>query len=511
MRDLVIPVLLFTTVTLGVACDDHDHGGIPECEAIVEACHPLDHGTGKAHECHEAAEAADATAASCQAISAECLAACGAGAAQTLYVAHEGQLVSYDLESGEEKPGTLTDVTGPTDLQALDDGHLVVNLTGRNEVLVVDGATMLEVARLPSSASTGTRPVHGYLSPVIGGTQYWMALNDGAGQEAENSARFFALSPASPWIAAAGEVPLGIGHHKAAFSKTKARVVISSIGDCDDVLSVYDFSDVGDIKAVARLTAAQAGWDGSDFAHTCDPTYMTGVPPAPHGCATSPQSGKAYCNLTGSGQVVVVDVDAEPPTFTLLETGGSGAGYTKADPRGRYVYTLGKTPREGGTGATCQIGQLAVVDSTTDTVVKTLPLLYEGPDCTRALTGTDEATAGPGHMQVAGTTLFVTPAGGHGVADARVRMELVVDVTDPANPVQLASIPIGTGTGHVGDTLSGDHKWLLTANNVDGTVTVIDTATRAVARTIVTKATPKTIATWGAAVGPSHQTGPVGE
>jgi hypothetical protein len=57
---------------------------------------------------------------------------------QTLFVAHEGSLVSYDIETGEERPGAVQGVSNPTDLQALDDGTLLVNLTDQNHVLEVD-------------------------------------------------------------------------------------------------------------------------------------------------------------------------------------------------------------------------------------------------------------------------------------------------------------------------------------------------------------------------------------
>ena len=76
--------------------------------------------------------------------------------AHTLYVANTGSLVSYDLATGQEKPGQVTDVNGPTDLQVLDDGRLVVNLSDNNEVLFVDGTTMLEITRVASTLSTGS-------------------------------------------------------------------------------------------------------------------------------------------------------------------------------------------------------------------------------------------------------------------------------------------------------------------------------------------------------------------
>lgn len=48
----------------------------PSCAAIVEACHPLDKGSGPIHECHEAAEAEGVTEATCAAKKAECLNTC---------------------------------------------------------------------------------------------------------------------------------------------------------------------------------------------------------------------------------------------------------------------------------------------------------------------------------------------------------------------------------------------------------------------------------------------------
>ena len=143
-----------------------------------------------------------------------------------------------------------------------------------------------------------------------------------------------------------GEVALAFGHHKAAFSVSRPRVVIADIADCENVLSVYDYTDLTSIKPVATLSPQAAGWDGSSFPKTCDASYKMGVPPAPHGCTTSALSKKAYCNLTGSGDIVVADIDAEVPTFKLLKTSGAGGGYTKAGKDGRYIFTLQSDPRE---------------------------------------------------------------------------------------------------------------------------------------------------------------------
>jgi YVTN family beta-propeller protein len=439
----------------------------------------------------------------------------GPAQAQTLYVAHEGVLVSYDIGTGQERPGTVTNVAGPTDMQALDDGTVLVDLTGRGEILVLNGRTMLERGRIKSQAM-GARPVHSYITPARAGKSYWMALDDGTdGMPATNAAVFIDLAPGSAnYLKYAGEVGLGVGHHKATFSATTERVVISNISDCDNVLSVYDYANPAQIKMLATLTAKSAGWDGSSFPRTCDPTYKMGVPPAPHGCATSKVSNKGYCNLTGSGELVAIDIDATPPTFKLIPTHGSGGGYTKAHPDGRYVYSLEGDPREGNRdapGAACQIGQLVVLDAMTDTIAKEVPILYKGAGCTSSIVGQPQETDEPAHMLVSHDkkTLYVTLAGGFEVAEARVDQQAVFDISDPANPVQKASIQVGTSSGYHGDTLSGDGKWLFIANNLDGTVTQIDTATNTVAVTIKVQDRPLTIATWGSVEGPSHQTGPL--
>ena len=438
----------------------------------------------------------------------------GGASAQILFVASEGFLTSYDVETGLERPGTIPNVTGPVDMQAFSDGHVMLNLTGRHEVLILDGRTMLEKARIPSSRSGGLRPVHSYISPVLAGRQVWLTLNDGLGEQATNSALFIDCKAGSgTHHQVLGEVSLGVGHHKAAFSVTRPRVVITNIADCSNVLSVYDYTDVASIKTVGTLTAAAAGWDGSSFGRTCDPSYKTGVPPAPHGCATSTLSKKAYCNLTGSGDIVVADLDAEVPTFKSIKTGGGGGGYTKASHDGRYIFTLQSGPREGDEnkpGAPCQVGQLAVIDASSDALVKEVPLLYKGAGCTESIVTTAAKTNEPGHLALSadGKSLFVAIGGGFMVAEARSTQHLLLDVSDPANPVLKPGIEIGQGTGHRADAISGDGKYLFVTNNVEGSVSQIDVATAKVVRTLKTRETPLTLATWGAKEGPSAQTGP---
>lgn len=71
-------VLSFGPAAL-LACGDDDDDSIPAvCEEIAEACHEVDDGEGRPHECHETAEEGDATW--CDENSADCIATCEAAA-----------------------------------------------------------------------------------------------------------------------------------------------------------------------------------------------------------------------------------------------------------------------------------------------------------------------------------------------------------------------------------------------------------------------------------------------
>jgi YVTN family beta-propeller protein len=415
---------------------------------------------------------------------------------QALFVATaDGQLSSFDAASGATRAGTVTQVLGPVDMQALPGGYVGVNLSTGNQVLFVDARTMLEVARIPSSRTGGVKPVHAYLSPVRQEKQYWLAFNDGDGTAASNSALFIDVAEGSARrFQAAGEVGLGIGHHKAAFSTTQERVVISNISDCDEVFQVFDYADPAGIQELKAWSAADLGFD-------CAATK-----PVPHGCASSQVSGKAYCNFTGTGEIAAIDLDANPPAIAKLTPplGGSGSGATAAHPGGRYVYTAHATPREGQGGVDGQIGSISVVDGQDDGVTD-LPLRYDGAGGTAALAGTDASEVGISHLTFSadGALLFVIPGSGS-AAEQRARRVLVLDTRDPAHPRQLPSITVGASHGDNSDALSGDGKTLFVTNNADTTVSAIDVASLQVTRTFDTHAgAPKVVATYGTAEGPS--------
>ena len=86
---------------------------------------------------------------------------------------------------------------------------------------------------------------------------------------------------------------------------------------------------------------------------------------------------------------------------------------------------------------------------------------------------------------------------------------MVLDIGNPANPVQTASLDIGKSSQHHGESLSGDNKFFFVANNLDGTVTQINAAAGTVAKTLAVRAKPVTLATWGEEEGPSHSSGPL--
>jgi YVTN family beta-propeller protein len=424
---------------------------------------------------------------------------------QTLFATEGTALVAFDLATGSGRPGAIANVSGPTDMQATESGHLIVNLTDRNEILIVDARTFREVARVPSSGLAGTRPVHGYITPAIGGRRFWAANNDGApGMPATNSLRFVDLEPASAtFLQPVGEIPLGLGHHKNAWSPAKARVSVSNIADCANVVQVVDYAEATTPRLVKKWSAVDL-----DPARDC---AAQGA--APHGGAAS-ANGRGYHNLTGWGAMLSIHQDLEDPTAKLIPTRGSGAGYTKAGKDGRHVYSLQRTPREGDAarpGQDCQIGQLAVIDSETDALAGEVPILLSA-GCSAKLPA-HAALAGPDHIKITkdGKTMFVSSQAAPPTGSAEPAYSdqlLVFDLTDPARPAQKASIQVGRHSGHRAMALSGDDRHLLVVNANDKTVSQIDVASLAVTRTISLRDTPRQIATWGSVEGPSAQTGP---
>jgi hypothetical protein len=421
-----------------------------------------------------------------------------------LFVAHLGSLTSYDIATGEQQAGEIADVTDPNGMQALQNGVLLVNLTGRNEVLVVNGKDMSPIKRIPCTlpGRTAVRPIHSFITPKYNGKQYWMALNDGAATgntAAANSALFIDISTPSDTasIKAVGEIGIGIGHHVACFSKTQHRAVISNIGDTAKVLGVYDYSNPAQVTELKAWSASSLGIKGSA---------------SPHGCGTSKLNGHGYCNASGPGHIISVDIDASTPTVRVLKTKGSGGGFTLPHPEGRYVYSVQASPREGDTtwpGAVCQVGQIVVIDAQSDSVVNEVAVKYDGPDCARSIVGTVAATASPGYITFSGNKMYVQLGTARADTNSSAAKHMVLDITNPANPVQKASLDIGKSYRHHGEAISGDKKVFFVANNLDGTVSQINAAAGTVTKTLTVRANPSTVATWGEEEGPSQASGPL--
>lgn len=442
-----------------------------------------------------------------------------AQAGDRLFVSGRDALAAYDLATGQERARFATPGVS-ADMVALESGHIVLNHRDGSAVVVVDANTLAEVARFPSSSLGGTRPVHAYLSAALNGRRFVVVLNDGdaartppGSPATDSSALFIDATPGSPtFLRPVGEIRLGTGHHKLNFAPDRPRVAVSNIADCAAVLQVIDFADPAHIRIVTTLSADGIGLDGRDGRPACHPRGgAAGVRPAPHGTATDPVTGRGYHNLNGLGAFVSLDMRADTPTFHLLPaTRGWGGAAIAAHPTAGLLFAPQYAPREGDArapGAACQVGQVALIDARADRIAAELPILADGPDCTRRLAGTPESGMRTGYATLSGHTLFL-PLGTLGPASMRSHGVAVVDVSAPAQPRQLPSIRVGAHNGHRDNALTGDGRFLIVPSNVDNTVHVIDTATRAVVRHFPVVSQPNRVAVFGRS-GPSKPPGPL--
>jgi hypothetical protein len=70
-------LLVASLLVLGLSSGCNSDDSKAACEAIIEACHPVDPGSGEIHECHENAESKWSND-QCVSMSANCLATCKA-------------------------------------------------------------------------------------------------------------------------------------------------------------------------------------------------------------------------------------------------------------------------------------------------------------------------------------------------------------------------------------------------------------------------------------------------
>jgi YVTN family beta-propeller protein len=441
---------------------------------------------------------------------------------QIVAVSGRDQLALHDLATGAElarfdTPG------GSSDLVALGSGVALSNHTAGNEVIVIDLKRRSEIGRLPSSSLGGVRPVHIYLSPAIEERQYVVVLNDGnerstpKGERPKDSTLLLidAVQSKPTFLKPVGEVRLGIGHHKVGFSMKRPRLAVSNIADCSDVVSVYDYQNVPDIKLVKTFSAADLGYDGSTPLKTCDETGKIGLMLSPHGTGTSAATGRVYHFLTGTGQIAAFDIDADVPTVKLIQTAGSGGASVKDLPGGRFMVVPQRGPREvhqRADGSLCQVGQLAVIDAVAEKVAAQVPVFYGEPACRTSIAGKPHERAALQYAMPApdGKTVFVEVGTLYGPPNvvAESRFVAVFDLSDPYRPIQLPSIPVGAGNDTRDHALTGDGKLLLVPNSLDNSVSVIDVGSRQVSRTIPTVTKPFRVVTFSEGIGPSKPVGP---
>jgi YVTN family beta-propeller protein len=427
----------------------------------------------------------------------------------------------YDVGSSREISRIA--MTGASlDTMTLANGVALFNNTGGNQVIVVNLKDGKEITRIPASSLGGTRPVHSYLSPVMGGRQFYVALNDGveastpAGEVPKDSSlTLIDVVPGSAtYLKPVGEVRLGRGHHKVAFSTTRARMVVSNIGDCKDVLSVYDFANPAEIRLIKSFSAKDFGFDGSTALKTCDEAAKTGVRLSPHGVGTSAATGEAYHFITGTGQVALINIDADDPTLRTIQTAGVGGSTAKDMPGGKFIVVPQRTPREvqdRAGGIVCQVGQIAVIDAVNRQLVSQTPMLYGDGSCATSLVGKPEAAANPSYVgfNKDGSRMFVAlgTLGGAQNAAATVDLTLVFDMSNPRQPKQLA--PVKTEARQGSDiVMANGGKLAFIPNSVAGTVSVVDTETMKVLQTVKTVAGPSRLSTFSPTAGTSKPVGP---
>lgn len=433
-----------------------------------------------------------------------------------LFVSARDALVAYDAATGAEKarfaaPGVSADML------ITPEGLLVLNHRDANQVLMVDARTLNEVARIPSSTIGGTRPVHLYQAPDrADGRRLVVVANDGNAQRPsrdDNAALFIdATDPAAPRVA--GEVRLGIGHHKIAFSRDGTRFSASNIADCEEVVGVYDIADPAKGRRLAAISGADIGLDGRDGRPACDPTGQRGRRPGPHGTATLAASGLHAHNANGTGQFLLVEAETNPPRLAaVLQTkGGSGGASIAAHPGGRFAYGPQNTPRQGGegdrAGAPCQIGQLAVIDGTERRLAAEVPILYDA-GCTALPASAAGSRPAYAFVTPDGRTLAVTVGTLNANEPGRAEVLVIFDLADPARPQQLASIPVGKAAGHRDAAITKDGRYLFVPGNADASVTVVDLSERRAVRRLQVAAEPNRVAAWSPSAGPTKAPGTI--
>lgn len=433
-----------------------------------------------------------------------------------LFVSARDALVAYDASTGAEKARFATPGLS-SDMLVTPEGLLVLNHRDANQVVLIDARSLREVGRIASSGIGGTRPVHLYLAPQRpDGRRLVVVANDGNAQRPnrdDNAALIIdASDPAAPKVA--GEVRLGIGHHKLAFSRDGQRFSASNIADCEEVVGVYDITDPARPSRLLAVSGAEIGLDGRDGRPACDPTGRQGRRPGPHGAASFAATGLHAHNANGTGQFLLLEVEENPPRLAaVLETaGGSGGASIAAHPQGRFAYGPQNTPRSGGTGAQagapCQIGQLAVIDGVERRLAAQVPLLYDA-GCTALPEQARGARPAYAFVTPDGRTLAVTVGTLNAAQPGRAGMLVLFDLADPSRPTQVASVPVGASAGHRDAAMTTDGRVLFVPGNADASVTIVDLVERRAVRRLAVASEPNRVAAWSPTAGPTKAPGTI--
>jgi YVTN family beta-propeller protein len=365
-----------------------------------------------------------------------------------IYVADEGtgsrsMVHVFDVDT-LAKVAELAVGAGASELHATPDGALVWVLSGdANEVTLIDTATLTTTA-----LDVGVSPVHSYITP--GHDAIWVG-NDGSGNVS-------VIDIATRRVT--HTILTGAGHHKMALAYDAAGdftfAYVSNITD-------------GSITPVTPLYAAL--------------TNVTGVGPAPHGMDFDVASGLVL-NCTGDTDS---QTDGNQPGIELIATVDD-----PGTPANEQHTVVDRVPLAAG-----RCGYLHVEDGDAYFTIGAAGLIGRMDIATRDVE-TFAAGTRPDKFAHEGDLVFV--------ANVTTPTVSVVSLTGGAlapiateNPIEPGTMPTG---GH--RSIRRHEGRLYVPNAFDGSVTVIDIATRTVVGTLTGMTHPTNIAVAGPSGGSTY-------
>lgn len=399
--------------------------------------------------------------------------------AQSIWVSGADMIGVYDIASGKE--AATFDIPGRTaDMHALPNGHVVLNYRAKAELVLFDAKARREVGRIPSSKLGGINPHHGYVLKTANAHLY-AVVHDGENAEKDSTLSLFRITQATLGLEYAGEIRLGAGHHKIAHAPGQNWISASNINDCENVVQIIDIADPATPKTIRKVSAKDIGYDASAPDKTCDATGKAGRKLSPHGAGAT--SAFHAHNLNGTGQMIVVRQNGEAKALATKGTGGASAVATSSG----NLYVTQFSPRDGGSGAPCQIGQIAVIGSSGE-LSGQYPVLKDA--------GCQDKAAGArlGYVSLAadGETLML-PLGTLG-SDAQPAAAIVRAKVTTAGIQQLPSLAVGGAIGHRDHGWNADATLFAFPNNKSNTVSIINARSGKVTQTIAVVPDPLRVA-----------------